>query len=161
MRLVEGEDYYETDPSAMAERLPGVGSAAAKPHPAKELGWEAKRNWRFQGPLVYLFIDDLDAVPAQAQIQQRLPDGMPAPTTLTVPTWGPLTRHLANAREIGLRVVMTHKAAGAFIAESTPNTVAGQDRHPARQPDPALRAHQPRRSVGCDLRTGCRRDGAS
>lgn len=126
VRLVEGEDYYETDPSAMAERLLALDQLLQSRTPPKDLGWEAKRNWRFQGPLVYLFIDDLDAVPAQAQIQQRLPDGTVAPTTSTVPTWGPLTRHLANAREIGLRVVMTHKAAGAFIAESTPNTVAGQ-----------------------------------
>ena len=40
--------------------------------------------------------------------------------------WQPLIRHFANARDIGLRVIMTHRAVGVNAVEISPNTVPGQ-----------------------------------
>ncbi len=113
--LIEGEDYYEEDPTAVAERLMALHNLLSSRTPPKDLGWEARRSWTFQGPNVWVFIDDLDAVATQVQVNG-----------IVTQTWNPLTQHLANARQIGLRVIMTHKAAGAFLAESTPISVSAK-----------------------------------
>lgn len=78
--LIEGEDYYETDPGSIAERLMALDALLRQRTPPRDLGWQAKRDWSFDGPVVYLFIDDLDVVPAQVQIQQHTATGdAPAP----------------------------------------------------------------------------------
>ena len=73
MRLVEGEDYYETDPSAMAERLLALDQLLQKPHPAKGIGLGGQTELAVPGPLVYLFIDDLDAVPPRRRSSSDCP----------------------------------------------------------------------------------------
>ncbi|HLR99574.1 MAG TPA: type VII secretion protein EccCa [Mycolicibacillus parakoreensis] len=126
--LIENDDYYETDPGSIAERLIALGALLEQRTPPKDLSWEAKRNWTFRGPVIYLFIDDVDTVPAQVQIHRAPQPGSAAPPPghgLTVPTWAPLAQHLANAHDIGLRIVFTHKAAGSYLAESTPTSLAG------------------------------------
>jgi type VII secretion protein EccCb len=126
--MVEGEDYYETDPASIAERLAVLDRAMEARVPPKNLTWRQKENWKFDGPTIYVFIDDFDAIPQSVQIADRvLAGGAARPGgSQTVQIWPQLARHLANARDIGLRVVMTHKAAGAQLAEVNPNTVPGQ-----------------------------------
>jgi hypothetical protein len=43
-----------------------------------------------------------------------------------VQTWQPLLRHFANARDVGFRVIMSHRAAGSAMAEIAPSSVPGQ-----------------------------------
>jgi DNA segregation ATPase FtsK/SpoIIIE, S-DNA-T family len=63
------------------------------------------------------------------QIHNQAPAGAPAlavsPGRL-VQVWQPMVRHFANARDVGLRVVMSHRAAGVSTVEMSPNTVPGQ-----------------------------------
>ncbi|ORX14146.1 type VII secretion protein EccCa [Mycobacterium xenopi] len=128
-RLIEGQDYYETNFATMAQRIEQLAVTLDGRTPPEDLGWEEKRAWKLQGPLIYLFVDDLDAIPAQVQIHDRLPaGGPPAPggQGRLVQTWQPLLRHLANARDIGLRMVFTHRAAGISAVELSPTTVPGQ-----------------------------------
>jgi type VII secretion protein EccCb len=126
--MVEGEDYYETDPASIAERLGALDRVLQARVPPKDLGWQQKETWRFDGPTIYVFIDDLDAIPQAVQTGDRVLAGGAAEAggSRMVQVWPPLTRHMANARDIGLRVIMTHKAAGAYTAEVNPNTVPGQ-----------------------------------
>ena len=126
--LVEGEDYYETDFASMADRVGALSQVLDSRTPPPNLTWEQKRDWTFQGPLIYLFVDDLDAIPAQLQIHDRVTAGGPPPSGhgRMVQVWQPLLRHLANTRDIGLRVIMTHRAAGLSGVEISPNTVPGQ-----------------------------------
>lgn len=128
--LVEGEDYYETDFATMAMRIEVLARILDSRTPPPGLTWEQKRAWKLQGPLIYLFVDDLDSIPAQLQIHDPLASGAPAsPSSVQgrlVQVWQPMLRHFANARDIGLRVIMTHRAAGVSAAELSPNTVPGQ-----------------------------------
>ena len=126
--LVEGQDYYETDFTSMAERIAQLSHILDGRTPPKDLSWQEIENWKFDGPRIYLFVDDLDAIPAQLQVQSRVPAGGPAPAgpAMIMQVWQPLIRHFANARDIGLRVIMTHRAVGVNAVEISPNTVPGQ-----------------------------------
>lgn len=123
--MVEGEDYYETDAVAITNRLAALDQVLEGRTPPEGLTWEEKRNWRFAGPTIYLFIDALDAIPATVQIQDRVTASGPPLQPRMVQVWPALIRHLANAARIGLRVIMTHKAAGAYTVEVSHNTVPG------------------------------------
>lgn len=127
-RLIEGEDYYETDFASMAQRLEQMAHVLDGRTPPTNLTWEQKRAWKLQGALIYLFVDDLDAIPAQQQIHDHVPaGGVPASGSgRMVQTWQPMLRHFASANEVGLRVIMTHRAQGAAAAEMAPNSVPGQ-----------------------------------
>lgn len=130
--LIEGHDYYETDFGTMAQRIEAIASLLDSRTPPADLGWEEKRAWRIQGPLIYLFVDDLDAIPVQVQLHERVGGGdgsdtaAPQIKSRVVQVWQPLIRHFANARDVGLRVIMTHRAAGIGAIEITPNSVPGQ-----------------------------------
>ncbi|MBS4730603.1 type VII secretion protein EccCa [Mycobacterium sp. SM1] len=128
-RLIEGEDYYETDFATMAQRIEQLAITLDGRTPPPGLPWEQKRNWKFQGPRIYLLVDDLDAIPTQVQIHDRVPAGAPPAASgpgRLVQTWQPLLRHFANARDIGLRMIFTHRAAGVSAVELSPTTVPGQ-----------------------------------
>lgn len=85
-------------------------------------------TWTFDGPKIYLFVDDLDVIPNQLTIHEPLSVGAPAgavPASRMVQVWQPLLRHLATARDVGLRVIVTHRATQLMAAEMNPNTVPG------------------------------------
>jgi DNA segregation ATPase FtsK/SpoIIIE, S-DNA-T family len=127
--LIEGHDYYETDFSTMAQHIESLAHILDRRTPPADLGWEEKRAWKLEGPSIYLFVDDLDAIPAQVQIHQQVTAGAPSiPGTggRIAQTWQPLIRHIANARDVGIRVIMTHRASGSSTGEMQPNTVPGQ-----------------------------------
>lgn len=126
--LIEGEDYYETDFAAMADRVAAIARILDGRTPPQGLTWEQKRDWTFEGPLIYLFVDDLDAIPASLQIHDRVTAGGPpeSGSGRLVQVWQPLLRHFANAGDVGLRVIMTHRAAGVGVSEFSTNSVPGQ-----------------------------------
>ena len=127
--LTQGHDFYETDFSTMAHHVESLAAILDRRTPPADLGWEEKRAWKLEGPSIYLIVDDLDAIPAQLQIHQQVTAGAPARSgagTRTVQTWQPLLRHFANARDVGFRMIMSHRAAGSAMAEIAPNSVPGQ-----------------------------------
>ena len=126
--LAAGNDYYENDFSTMATHIESIANVLDRRTPPADLTWEQKRAWKLEGPTIYLFVDDIDAIPAQVSIHQQVAAGAPAPAMgpRMAQTWQPLLRHLANARDVGLRVIMTHRAAGSQLAEISPASVPGQ-----------------------------------
>lgn len=113
--MIEGEDYYETDFASMAERLAVLSHILETRTPPKDLGFQAKREWKYTGPKIYLFIDDLQTIPQQVPGDKGIPMAI----------WPPLVRHLAGAREIGLRVIVNHLADGVANAEMNAASVPG------------------------------------
>lgn len=129
-------DYYETDFSQMAKRVEQLSMILDKRQPPAGLGWEERRTWRFEGPLIYLVVDDLETIPAQLQVHDQVPaGGPPAPASgRMVQTWQPLIRHFGNAMDRGLRVIVTHRAADIGSAEVHPSSVPHQlSTHPANR----------------------------
>lgn len=126
--LIEGHDRYETDLSTMARHIESLAAIFDKRNPPADLGWEEKRAWKLEGPSIYVIVDDLDAIPAQVQIHQQVTAGAPAPAgaARTVQTWQPLLRHFASARDVGFRMIMSHRARGSALVEINGNTVPGQ-----------------------------------
>ena len=121
-------DYYETDFATMAERIAVLAHKLDSRTPPSNLTWQQKRNWKFEGPLIYLIVDDLDAIPAQLMVHDQVTAGDPPGGGVGRPGGGvePLLRHLANARDIGLRVIMTHRASGVGTLEVLPSSIPGQ-----------------------------------
>lgn len=135
--LVEGKDFYTTDPAAMAIAILQLNTVLAQRRAPKGLTWSELESWKFQGAPVYLFIPDLDVVPdhvdvptedlvAVGAIPAEGAGGVPHPPVMQLPVLAPLIQHMAKAREIGLRVIMTNKAALSISVEMKERTVAGQ-----------------------------------
>lgn len=121
-------DYYETNFSAMAERISAVAHLLDQRTPPADLSWEQSQAWSFDGPQIYLFIDDLDAIPTQLTVHAPVAAGGPPVSDVgrLISVWQPLMRHLSNARDVGLRIVYTHRASGVGAVEVNPGTVPGQ-----------------------------------
>ena len=121
-------DYYETNFTAMAQRIESLAQILDSRTPSEDLTWEQKRDWTFEGPLIYLVVDDLDAIPAQVTMHAAVPAGGPPNVGSGIPVqvWQPLLRHIPNAQDVGLRIIFTHRANGAGLVELTQNSVPGQ-----------------------------------
>ena len=126
-------DFYETDFNVMARRVDQIATILDKRQPPSSSGWEQRRAWTYEGPKIYLIVDDLDAVPLRQQMHQQVTAGAPAGPgmAMTVATWEPLLRHLPNAADRGLRVIVTHRAAELMAAEVQTN---GIPHHLSTQP---------------------------
>ncbi len=129
--LVRGEDRYEPTFEGMAKFFASIGQVCDQRQPPSDdanAGWDAVHEWTFDGPKIYLFIDDLDLIPAQVTMHEQVPAGgvpIVAPISQMIQTWQPLLRHLANARAVGLRVIVTHRATHLAAAEMNANTLPG------------------------------------
>lgn len=128
--LEYGEDYYEQDLEKMAQRIAALAQECDKRKPPTEVadGWDHLHTWTFDGPKIYLFVDDLHLIPNQLTVHEPLPVGAApgtVPASRMTQPWQPLLRHLATAGDVGLRVIVTHLATGVSTAEMNPNTVAG------------------------------------
>lgn len=137
--LAEGKDFYTRDPAAMAIAIMQLDAALSQRRAPKGLSWTEQEAWRFEGAPIYLIIPDLDVVPNQVDVPTndlvavgalpRRADGEPPhPPATQLQVFAPLIQHLATAREIGLRVVMTHKAEGTIAVEVKEHSIAGQMR---------------------------------
>ncbi|TMS50687.1 type VII secretion protein EccCa [Mycobacterium sp. DBP42] len=135
--LVEGKDFYTSDPAAMAIAILQLNAVLAQRRAPKGLTWSELESWKFQGAPIYLLIPDLDVVPdhvdvptedlvAVGAIPAEGAGGVPHPPVMQLPVLAPLIQHMAKAREIGLRVIMTNKAALSIGVEMKERTVAGQ-----------------------------------
>ena len=125
-------DFYETDFNVMARRVEQIAAILDRRQPPSASGWEQRRAWTYEGPKIYLIVDDLDSIPARQQIheqvQARVPAGgppLPASARM-VTTWEPLLRHFGNAVDRGLRVIVTHRASDISTAEIQPSAVPHQ-----------------------------------
>lgn len=128
--LIRGEDKYETTFDGMASMVTAIAQICdgRKPPADQNGGWDQQHEWTFEGPKIYLFIDDLDVIPAQLTVHSPVPAGAPAgaqPGSRMVQVFQPLLRHLATARDVGLRVIVTHRATGLGHLELNPNTLPG------------------------------------
>lgn len=125
--LEKPSDYYETDFASMAKRLGVLAHMLDSRTPPSNLTWEQKRDWKFDGPLLYLIVDDLDAIPATITVHAPVTAGAPGGGgSQMMDMWRPMLRHIANASDIGLRIIMTHRATGTGVAEMSPNSIPGQ-----------------------------------
>src|SRR5258708_12829714 len=71
-------DFYETDFNVMARRVEQIATILDRRQPPTASGWEQRRAWTFEGPKIYLIIDDLDSIPARQQIHSHLQPHAPA-----------------------------------------------------------------------------------
>lgn len=118
--LIEGHDYYDTDATSVAARMNMLASKILpKRTPPADLGWDEKAAWRFEGPRIYIVADDADLIPTTVSFDVG---GL----SQVVNTWGVLKPFIGAARDNGLRLVMTHKAAGVNLAEMMPGTLPEQ-----------------------------------
>lgn len=107
--LAGDDDYYECDPEPMALRIEQLAQILQNRFPPPHLGWKAKRDWRFEGPLVYLFVDDLHMLPKHVQLT-RDNNASGAPHRERRELWAPLTPFVEKAQRIGLRILVTYPA---------------------------------------------------
>lgn len=137
--LVEGKDFYTDDPAAMAIAILQLNAALAQRRAPKGLTWAELESWKFQGAPIYLFIPDLDVVPNHVDvptadlveagaIPPAATGGVAHPPVMQLPVLAPLieNQNMAKAREVGLRVIMTNRAALAISVELKERSVAGQ-----------------------------------
>lgn len=129
--LVPGEDSYETTAEGMARMIAAIGQICDNRKPkvnSGAAGWDELHEWTFDGPKIYLFIDDVDVIPAQVTVHAPVAAGAPVgvqPVGQMVQVFQPLLRHLATARDVGLRVIVTHRATGLGHLEMNASTLPG------------------------------------
>lgn len=118
-------DYYQTDFAGMATNIAVLAGLLDSRTPPADLSWEQKRSWKLEGPKIYLFVDDVDGIHPQATVYER-PVAGGDQVARQVAVWQPLLRHLANARDIGLRVIITHRANGIIAEEASRSSIPGE-----------------------------------
>lgn len=91
-QLVDGEDYYDTDPPAMQERLTAMKKVASGRKPPTSATWKERDHHSASGPLIYMLIDDLDAIRSHPGAASVL---------------APLRDLLWQAGPSGLRIILT------------------------------------------------------
>ena len=103
----------------MAKRVEQIAQILDRRQPPSSSGWDQRRAWTFEGPKIYLVVDDLDSIPLRQQVHEQVAaGGLPPPNSgRMVATWEPLLRHFGNAVDRGLRVVVTHRASDISTAE--------------------------------------------
>ncbi|SIJ21937.1 cell division protein FtsK [Mycobacteroides abscessus subsp. abscessus] len=114
--LIEGQDLYETDIPAIAARIAQIATKLGERGTSQDMGWAKKRDYQFDGPVVYLIIDNYDSLPDVA-----IDSG-----GIQRPLWAPLLPVLLKPRDVGLRVILSHRANGASQTEVIPNRPPGQ-----------------------------------
>ena len=61
----------------MARRVEQIASDPRQRQPPSASGWEQRRAWTYDGPKIYLIIDDLDSIPRVQQIHEQVRRGCP------------------------------------------------------------------------------------
>ena len=126
MRAEDISDYYETGVEEIVQRVAQLGVVLAERKPPADIGANAtsfadQQSWVYDGARIYVLIDETDAVPKQSSNA----DG-----SFNSNTWQPLLAHITRAHNLGLRVIVTRRAQGAFADESAgPTTLIGALTH--------------------------------
>lgn len=129
-RMRKEVDIYETSPARMAMRILQLAHQLEKRRAPDD--WESARTWSYEGPKIYLFVDDVNVIPKTVDItdEDMIRAGVLAPgqtaqqRSLTV--FAPLLPYLGQADEVGLRVILTHGAVNAMMSAMATNTLTGQ-----------------------------------
>lgn len=126
--FVEGQDTYETDGDRIGLRIMQVAELLMGRTPDPDATIEQRRNWAFEGANVYLFIDDLDAIPARATIPitYTKSNGDKETRNEDKAMWAALLPYMSRARENGLRVIVTGAARGIAATEVSASTLQGK-----------------------------------
>lgn len=136
-RLVEGADFYESDPESMAIRALQLGHILRQKAPTHDLSWAQRREFETTGPKIYLIIDNVHEIPVFADVTYdhlvaykaapQLPaDEMRKQAPRHMSVLGPVIENLSAAAGSGLRVIVTHSAAGAALAAVSDKTMIGK-----------------------------------
>ena len=56
----------------MARRVEQIAAILDRRQPPSASGWEQRRAWTYDGPKIYLIVDDLDSIPARQQIHEQV-----------------------------------------------------------------------------------------
>ncbi|MBN9635629.1 MAG: type VII secretion protein EccCa, partial [Actinobacteria bacterium] len=109
-----GTDLYITNVDDLALRLAQLDQQLQRRVPPSDTDWGQVGSWQFEGPTVWLFINNLDLVPKHVPGQ-----GLP----MFTPT---MLGHLGQAANKGLRVIVNHPAAGIFNIDMDPGSLVNR-----------------------------------
>lgn len=129
-RMREEVDIYESSPARMAMRILQLAHQLEKRRAPDD--WESARTWSYQGPKIYLFVDDVNVIPKTVDVtdEDMIRAGVLAPGQTTqqrsLTVFAPLLPYLGQADEVGLRVIVTHGAVNAMMSAMATNSLTGQ-----------------------------------
>lgn len=85
-------DFYVTDARTLSDRLDALYRLFSDRRPPSDLSPEQLRHWKFEGPKVYLVIEDLAQLPKNLSNRPAL-------------LFEPLREFIPTARNVGLRII--------------------------------------------------------
>ena len=104
------DNEYTTNIDRVAPAMLGLAALIEKRRPPAGLNADELRNWTFAGQAHYLIIDDVDQIPDGPAVSGPFAGQRP---------WTPLLGLLAEAGDLGLRVIVTARASGSAHAVMT------------------------------------------
>lgn len=114
LHLVEeplfGDNEYTPNIDRVTPAILGLSALLEKRRPPAGLSSEDLRRWSFEGQTHYLIIDDVDQIPDGPAVSGPYAGQRP---------WSPLLGLLAEAGDLGLRVIVTARASGSAHAVMT------------------------------------------
>ncbi|XJF12356.1 type VII secretion protein EccCa [Mycobacterium sp. AMU20-3851] len=104
------DNEYTPNVDRVTPAMLGLSALIEKRRPPAGLSAEDLRRWTFEGQTHYLIIDDVDQIPDGPAISGPYAGQRP---------WTPLLGLLAEAGDLGLRVIVTARASGSAHAVMT------------------------------------------
>lgn len=104
------DNEYTPNIDRITPAMLGLAGLIEKRRPPAGLSAEDLRRWSFEGQTHYLIIDDVDQIPDGAALSGPYAGQRP---------WTPLLGLLAEAGDLGLRVIVTARAGGSAHAVMT------------------------------------------
>ncbi|MGK2901736.1 MAG: type VII secretion protein EccCa [Mycobacterium sp.] len=104
------DNEYTPNIDRIAPAMLGLTALIEKRRPPAGLSAEDLRRWSFEGQTHYLIIDDVDQIPDGPAVSGPYAGQRP---------WSPLLGLLAEAGDLGLRVLVTARASGSAHAVMT------------------------------------------
>lgn len=104
------DNEYTPNIDRITPAMLGLSALIEKRRPTAGLSSEDLRRWSFEGQTHYLIIDDVDQIPDGPAVSGPYAGQRP---------WSPLLGLLAEAGDLGLRVIVTARASGSAHAVMT------------------------------------------
>nr|WP_313777121.1 type VII secretion protein EccCa [Mycobacterium sp.] len=104
------DNEYTPNIDRITPAMLGLSALIEKRRPPAGLSSEDLRRWSFEGQTHYLIIDDVDQIPDGPAVSGPYAGQRP---------WSPLLGLLAEAGDLGLRVIVTARASGSAHAVMT------------------------------------------
>ncbi len=105
-----GDNEYTPNIDRVTPAMLGLSALVEKRRPPAGLSAADLRHWSFAGQTHYLIIDDVDQIPDGPAVSGPYAGQRP---------WSPLLGLLAEASDLGLRVIVTARASGSAHAVMT------------------------------------------